>query len=54
MGNQKRNNPEKLATYIYGTYDEEKQNKNTICVGHHYAPSHTNSVDETRAFLQTV
>jgi hypothetical protein len=23
-------NPEKLATYMYGTQDEEKQNKNTI------------------------
>ena len=25
--------------------DEEKQNKNTICVGHHYAHTNTNNVD---------
>ena len=27
--------PEKLGTL--GTQNEEKQNKNTICSGHHYA-----------------
>jgi len=27
--------PEKLGTL--GTQNEEKQNKNTICAGHHYA-----------------
>ena len=35
-------NPEKLATL--GTQDEDKQNKNTICVGHHYAQANTNNV----------
>ena len=51
-GIQKRTIQKKVVTY--GTYDEEKQNKNTICVGHHYEPSHTNNVDETRALLPTV
>ena len=31
----KMDNPEKMV--IQGTQDEDKQNKNTICVGHHYA-----------------
>jgi hypothetical protein len=35
--------------------DEEKQNKNknTICVGHHYAETNTNNVNKTCALLQT-
>ena len=44
-------NPEKLATY--GTQGEEKQNKNTIAVGHHYAQTNTNNVNKTRVLLQT-
>jgi hypothetical protein len=32
-------NPEKLETH--GTQDEEKQNKNTICTGYHYAQKNT-------------
>ena len=44
-------NPEKLAAY--GTQDEEKQNKqakkqkikNTVCVGHYYAQTNTNNVN---------
>jgi len=38
-------NPGKLTTY--GTKDEEKQNKNTICVGHHYMQTNTNNVNMT-------
>ncbi len=44
-------NPEKLATQ--GTQDEEKQNKDTICVGHHYTQTHTTNVKKTWALLQT-
>ena len=38
-------NPEKMATY--GTQDEEKQNKYTICVGHHYTLINTKNVNKT-------
>ena len=31
-----------VKTGNIGTQDEEKQNKNTICVGHHYAQTNTN------------
>ena len=44
-------NPGKLTTY--GTKDEENQNKNTICVGHHYMQANTNNVNMTWALLQT-
>jgi len=37
MGQSKRDNPEKLV--ILGTQDEQKQNNNTICVGHNYKHS---------------
>jgi hypothetical protein len=30
-----------------------KQKHNTICVGHHYTQTNTNSVNKTRALLQT-
>ena len=43
-------NPEKLATQ--GAQDEEKQNKHTICVGHHYTQTNTNNVNKTRDLLQ--
>ena len=43
-------NPEKLA--MQGTQDEEKQNKNAICVRHHYAQTNTN-VNKTLSLLQT-
>jgi hypothetical protein len=41
------NNPEKLTAL--GTHDEDKQNKNrnTMCVGHHYAQANTNNVKKT-------
>ena len=45
------NKPEKPARY--GTQDEGKQNKNTICVGHNYAQTNTNKVNKTRDLLQT-
>ena len=38
-------NTEKLATQ--DTQDEEKQNKNTICIEHHYAQTNTNNVNKT-------
>jgi hypothetical protein len=39
-------NPEKLATH--GTEDKaNKQKHNTICVGHHYAKTNTNNVNNT-------
>ena len=45
-------NPEKLATL--GTQDTRRRKKpNTICVGHHYAQTNTNSVKKTQALLQT-
>ena len=44
-------NPEKLATQ--GTQEEEKQNKNTMCVGQNYAQANTNNVIKTRALLPT-
>ena len=44
-------NPEKLATY--GTQDEDKEEKNTLCVGYHYTQTTTNNVNNTRALLQT-
>jgi hypothetical protein len=40
-----RGNHEKLATS--GIQDEDKQNKNTICVEHHYAQTITNNVSKT-------
>ena len=39
---RRRDNLEKQATY--STQDEDKQNKNTICVGHHYMQTNTNNV----------
>ena len=36
-------NLEKLATQ--GTQDEDKQKKNTICVGHYYTQTNTNKTD---------
>jgi hypothetical protein len=39
-------NPEILATY--GTQDDDKENKNTICVGHYYMQTNTNKVNKTR------
>ena len=41
-GQSKKDNPEKLTTY--GTQDEEKQNKNTRYVGHHYTLANTNNL----------
>jgi len=43
------NNPEKLSTQ--GTQDEEKHN--TICVGHHYTETSTNTISKTCALLPT-
>ena len=42
----RRDNPEKLATQ--GTQDEDKQNKNTTqkCVGDHYAQGNTINVNK--------
>ena len=45
-GQSKKDNPEKLETQ--GTQGEEKQNKNTICVGHNYALTNTNNVNNWR------
>ena len=42
-------NPEKQTTK--GTKYEE--NRNTICVGHHYMQTNTNNVYKTWAHLQT-
>ena len=39
------NNPENLATY--GTQDEDKQENNTLCVGHHYVQVNTTSLIKT-------
>ena len=36
---------------MYGTQDEEKHN--TICVGHHYIQTNTNTVNKTWALPQT-
>jgi len=44
-------NPEQLATW--STKDDEKQNKNTTHVGHHYAQTNTNNVNKTWFLLQT-
>jgi hypothetical protein len=33
--------------------DEEKQNKNTTCVGQHYTQTKTNNVNKTCDLLQT-
>ena len=40
-------NPEKLVTY------EDKQEYNTLCVGHHYTQANTNNVIKTWALPQT-
>ena len=37
-------NPEQLAAQ--GIHDEEKGDKNAICVGHHYAHTNTNYVNK--------
>ena len=47
----KMDNPEKQA--IQGKQDEEKQNKNRICVGHHYTQTNTINVNKTCAILHT-
>ena len=45
-------NPEILATLC--TQDEEKPIKNnTMCVGHQYKQTNTNSVNKTSALIQT-
>ena len=41
----------KLTTY--GTQDEEKQNKNTRYVGHHYTLTNTNNLKKKWALQQT-
>jgi hypothetical protein len=38
-------------TNNWGTQGEEKQNKNTISVGHHYAQTNTNNVNKTWVLL---
>ena len=42
-GQFKKDNPEKLA--IRGTQDEDNQNNNTICIGHHNTQANTNNVN---------
>ena len=41
-----------LETTIQKTQDEDRRNKkhNTICVGHHYAQTNTDSVNKTSIF----
>ena len=46
----KKDNLEKLATYVM--QDKEKQKHNTICFGHHYMQTNTNKVNKTYT-LQT-
>jgi len=36
-----------------GNIDEEKQTKNTICLGHHYTQANTNNIYKTWDLLQT-
>jgi hypothetical protein len=45
-------NPGKLATFGTQDKDKNKQIKNTICVGHHYAQANTNNINKTRVLLQ--
>ena len=45
-------NPEILATYGTQNKDEEKQNKNTICVGYHYMQTNTNNINKAWALLR--
>jgi hypothetical protein len=40
-------NPEKLATLGYTRRRKEKQEHNTICVGHRYAQTSINNVTKT-------
>ena len=49
-GATKKDNRQKLVTQ--GTQDDEKQNKNTKRVGHHFTQTNINNVGTTRAFLQ--
>jgi len=42
----------KLATYLVHKTKKNK-NKNTICIGHHYAQANTNNVNKTWSLLQT-
>ena len=46
-------NPEKTGTKGHTRWRQTKQKHNTICVGHHYAQTNTNTVNETWALLQT-
>ena len=48
--NSKIDNSEKLATQ--GKQDEGKQNKNTICVEHHYTQTNTNNVNKTNTLSE--
>jgi hypothetical protein len=41
------------ANIEYTRRGKPKQQHNTRCVGHHYAQTKTNNVDNTRALLQT-
>jgi hypothetical protein len=41
------------ANIEYTRRGKPKQQHNTICVGHHYAQTKTNNVENTRALLQT-
>jgi hypothetical protein len=45
-------NGQSRETGNMGTQDEEKRNKNTICVGHHYTQTNTNNLNKTRDLLQ--
>ena len=51
-GQSKMDNPGKLAKQ--GTQDKEKQNKNTIRVGHHCIQTKTNNINKACALLQTI
>ena len=50
-GNQKKENPEKLATW--DTRDKEKQKHSTIYAGHHYTQTIRNNVNKICVLLQT-
>jgi hypothetical protein len=49
-GQSNIDNPEEQVTY--GTQDDNKQNHNRICIGHHYTQANTNNVNKTCAILK--
>ena len=49
----KKGQSRETGNIVYTSQRKTKQKHNTICVGHHYVQTNTNSINKTCAILQT-